>query len=303
MNNSAEPEHRFGFITISGPPNAGKSTLLNQLVGHKIAITSRRPQTTRHRILGVKTMPDAQFVFVDTPGIHHDEKRTLNRVINRTAVDSIEGVDVMLFMIDIKGWSEQRNRIFNRVKKFHGPIVLLINKIDRLKDKQQLLPLIAASRLIHDFAAIIPVSARTADNIDHLLGEVKMLLPQGAAGFPEDQITDKGPGFQAAELIREQLFRALGQELPYQTAVEIEKMETTDDEILRIGATIWVAKKGQKAIVIGKGGAQLKSIGQQARLQIQKHFDSRVHLDLWVKVREGWADNMTMLKSLGYSEV
>ncbi len=295
-------QHRFGFATLAGPPNVGKSTLLNRIIGQKISIISRRPQTTRHRILGIKTLTEFQIVFVDTPGLHHDQRKNLNKVINKTAIRSMSDVDVILFMIDYKGWSESLSAVFRHATSKNTPIILLINKIDRLKDKSRLLPLIQESKNRHDFVEILPISALKLGQIDDFLKMVSRHLPVGPAGFPEDQITDRSERFLAAELVREQVFMTLGQELPYAIAAEVEKFETNEKGILCIGIVLWVEKIGQKSIVIGKQGQQLKIIGMNARKQMERSFDKKVYLNIWVKVKKGWADRAALLHSLGYTE-
>ncbi len=300
----SEP-HRFGVVALMGPPNAGKSTLLNGVVGEKISIMSRRPQTTRHRILGIKTLPNAQLVFVDTPGLHHDQPRSLNRVINRTAMNSLPDADLIVFMIDFRGWTTKLEKLFASIgQAAHNktPVILVINKIDRLRDRKRLLPIIEQSARIHPFREIIPLSARKPADLKSFLDVIVSTLPEGAPGFPADQHTDRSERFFAAELVREQTFRLLGHELPYASAVEVTRFEYKDDRLLSVGMVIWVEKSSQKAIVIGQGGRQLKTIGERARKQMEKSFSVRVYLDLWVKVKKGWADNATMLRTLGYLE-
>ncbi len=294
----------FGFVALVGPPNAGKSTLMNHLIGTKIAITSRKPQTTRHRILGIKTTDDAQIVFVDTPGIHDPGKRQLNKVINKTAINSLEDVDIILFMIDDRGWSEEVDLAFRAIGQPKVPVMLIINKTDRLEDKKALLPLINAAQTEYDFAEIIPLSALKKRDTEALWKTLLKALPEDEMGygFPKDQVTDKSQRFLASELVREQLFRQLGQELPYATAVEITRYDDQDDQFLSMDMTIWVDRDGQKGIIVGKKGIKLKEIGTRAREQMQSLFGKRVHVALWVKVRKGWADNARMLKSLGYTE-
>lgn len=294
--------HRFGVIALCGPPNAGKSTLLNQLVGEKISIVSRRPQTTRHRILGIKTLPRAQLVFVDTPGLHRDQTKNLNRVMHRTALQSLNEVDLIMFMIDDRGWTPRLTPLFQSVANHGAPIILLINKIDRLPDRRQLLPRIARAKEMHTFREIIPLSARRSGDAENLLATLTSILPAGEPGFPADQRTDRSRRFFAAELVREQLFRRLGRELPYASAVEVTKFQYQDEQLLQVAAIIWTERAGQKAIIIGRGGRQLKRIGQYARMQMQKSFAARVHLELWVKMRRGWADNAAQLRALGYME-
>ena len=294
--------HRFGVVALTGPPNAGKSTLLNGIVGEKISIMSRRPQTTRHRILGIKTVPGAQLVFVDTPGLHRDQFRGLNRAINRTALSSLSEADLVLFMIDFRGWSAAIENLFAQVAQKNTPVILIINKIDRLRDRKRLLPLIEQSARIHPFLEIIPFSARKLTGLEKFLEVIIAALPEGAPGFPADQHTDRSQRFFAAELVREQTFRLLSRELPYASAVEVTEFNYIDDQQLNVAAIIWVEKASQKSIVIGHGGRQLKAIGVKARKQMEQAFAVRVRLDLWVKVRKNWADNATMLRLLGYLE-
>ena len=302
MTTPDPPGHRFGFITLAGPPNAGKSTLINKLVGSKISIVSRRPQTTRHRILGVRTEPHAQLVFVDTPGLHTDEKKNLNKLINRTAINSLTDVDLVIFMIDHRGWTPVLKGALKQVIDRRVPILLVINKIDTLKDKKKLLPLIDESSKLHSFVEVVPLSALKMDETDWFVDILVKHLPENSPGFPAEQISDRGDRFMISELVREQTFQLLGNELPYESAVEVTRFDRDDPEFWEIDATIWVEKDSQKSIVIGKGGQQLKMIGQLARRQIEKEFDIRVRLNLWVKRRKGWADNTNMLRSLGYAE-
>jgi len=295
-------DFRFGFVALVGPPNAGKSTLLNRIVGRKITITSRRPQTTRHRILGVRTLDDAQIAFVDTPGLHHDESKALNRVINRTAINSMTDVYLVLLTIDCHRWGEAEERALKLAAGRSLPLFLVLNKIDKLQDRASLLPLIDAIQKRHNFQQIVPISARRGDNVERLLSLLAEAMPQGGACFPTEQITDRSQRFLAAELVREQLFNQLGQELPYATAVEMDEFGLNDKQVLVVAATVWVEKQGQKAIVIGKQGETLKRIGQRSRQQMERLFGFKVYLNLWVKVRKGWADNAAALRSLGYSE-
>lgn len=294
----------FGFVALVGPPNVGKSTLMNHMIGTKVAITSRKPQTTRHRILGIKTTEEAQLVFVDTPGIHDPGKRQLNKVINKTAINSLEDVDIILFMMDDRGWNDEVELAFAAIGNPGVPVYLLINKTDKLSDKTALLPLIEKAKDRYDFAQIIPISAQQKRDTDALWKNLLKHLPADGMGygFPADQITDKSQRFLASELVREQLFRQLGQELPYATAVEVMRFEIEDEEFISMDMTIWVDRDGQKGIIVGKKGVKLKEIGTRARQQMQALFGKRVHLSLWVKVRKGWADNTRMLKSLGYTE-
>lgn len=298
-------QFQFGFVTIVGKPNVGKSTFVNQVIGQKISITSHRPQTTRHRILGILTEEARQIVFVDTPGIHSTAKKsnrkTINKVINRTALSSLDGVDVACFMINADGWKEEDLHVLKSISDTNLPIVLLINKLDRLKSVNDLLPLIEESSAKADFAEIIPISALKGSNVDHAVDIIGGYLPNQQAGFDEDQITDRSFRFLVSELLREQLFRRLGDELPYATAVEVTRFEK-DGSMFQISADIWVDRPNHKAMVIGKQGATLKQIGASARKNIEELLDNKVFMELWVKVRSGWSDNARDLHALGYDE-
>jgi GTP-binding protein Era len=288
---------RSGYVGLIGRPNVGKSTLLNRLVGQKISITSRRPQTTRHRVLGILTTADAQFIFVDTPGIQQRHGGALNRRLSRAVAQAFELMDAVLVVIEPRLTAEDRRIIAELPSAL--PAVLAINKIDALEDKTALLPLIRDASTARDWRAVVPVSARTGVGVSDLLAAMAPLLTHVGLLFAEDELTDRSERFLAGELVREKLFRLLGEEVPYATAVEVEQFEHTGG-LRRIHATILVDKPGQKAIVIGKGGAKLKEIGTQARLDMEKLFGGKVHLELWVKVREGWAEDPALLKRLGY---
>jgi len=293
---------KSGYIAIIGRPNVGKSTLINRVLGQKLCITSRRPQTTRHRILGIKTTDDSQLIYVDTPGLHIDDKRAMNKYMNRAAASSIDHVDVILFVVDGMNWTEEDEQVLERLKaNAEAPVILVINKMDKLADKEVMLPHIEKLAAQYSYSNVLPISARKGVNVDQLEAEIKKLMPEGELIFPEDQLTDRSSRFLAAELVREKLFRHLGQELPYSITVEIEQF---DDEknLYRIGAVVYVERSGQKAIVIGKGGELLKSVGKDARLEMESLFGKKVFLRLWVKVREGWGDNERMLKNLGYND-
>ena len=292
---------RCGLVTIIGRPNVGKSTLLNRLVGEKISITSSRAQTTRHRLLGIRTTEHAQIVYVDTPGLHADNKSMMNRQMNRVATASLQGVDCIVLMIAASGWVDADEYPLRLVAKQGIPVILAINKIDQMKDRRQLLPFIEQSRGKMEFSGIVPISARTGTNVDDLQKAILEYLPHQPLIYPADQITDRSERFLAAELIREQIFRGFRQEVPYATAVSIDQFKRVK-RALHIEATIWVEKEGQKPILIGKSGERLKTVGSRARLAMQKLFAAKVHLNLWVKVREGWSDNERALRSLGYTE-
>jgi GTPase len=293
--------YRSGFIALVGRPNVGKSTLLNRLVGRKVSITSRRPQTTRHRILGIKTDERAQFIFIDTPGLHEKGNKTINRYMNRAASGSMEGVDCIVFTITAKRWTSEDKFVLNIVKRHTCPLILVINKVDLLADRSALLPLIEAASKQAEFVEIIPLSAKAGLNITELEDAILRYLPEQPAHFPPEQISDRSETFMAAELLREQIFRNFGEELPYVSAVRIERFQH-QAHLIRIEAVIWVEKPSQKAIIIGKGGQRLKLIGQHARMEMEQLFGSKVYLSSWVKVRSGWSDDVGALDSLGYGQ-
>jgi len=297
MNDSA---FHCGFVAIIGRPNVGKSTLLNHILGQKISITSRKPQTTRHQILGVKTSSTSQVIYVDTPGIHNRRSTAINRYMNRAANSVLNDVDLVLFVVQALKWTEEDEVVLSRLQDIKATVLLVVNKIDKLGDKNELLPFIEKLTAMRQFDSVIPVSALYAENIAQLEADVYERLPENEAFFPADQITDRNVRFLSAEIIREKLIRELGQELPYTTTVEIERFEE-DESISRIFATIYVETRGQKAIIIGRKGARLKSIGTKARVDIEKMLDGKVYLELWVKVREGWSNDERALASLGYT--
>jgi GTP-binding protein Era len=293
-------EFRSGFITLLGKPNVGKSTLLNTIIGRKVSITSDKPQTTRHRILGVRTQENHQYIFVDTPGLHEPSGKTINRIITATTRSSLAGVDVIVLMITGHGWDEKDLFVLKSLRNMSIPVVLAINKIDTIKDKQRLLPLIEESSKRMKFTEIFPISAKSGTNLPEMLIVLGDMLPVSPMCFPEDQITDRPQSFMISELIREQVFRQLGQELPYEAAVRIAGIQGEDP--LRIEAHIWVARESQKGIVVGKNGQRIKEISTRARKSIEQYLGKHVYLDLFVKVRKGWADNQADLNSLGYIE-
>jgi GTP-binding protein Era len=292
---------RSGLVTLLGRPNVGKSTLLNRLVGEHVSITARRPQTTRHRILGIRNLAQAQIVYVDTPGLHPETERPLNRYLNRVARASLEGVDAIVLLIDAGGWHDGDLYPLAQARAAGVPVILAINKIDRLKDRDRLLPLIAESRARMEFAAIVPVSARDGDNLEALEREVLARLPAQAPIYPPDRVTDRSERFLAAELVREQIFRRYGAEVPYATAVSIERFKRVKGA-LEIDATVWVERPGQRVILIGRGGEGLKTVGTEARRAMQQRFGTKVRLALWVKVREHWSQSERALQALGYRE-
>lgn len=288
-----------GYIAIVGRPNVGKSTLLNHLLRQKISITSRKPQTTRHRIMGINSDAQHQCIFVDTPGLNSQFNKALNRVMNDTVLSVIKDVDVVLFVVERFIWNEADQFVLEALANAKVPVLLLINKIDLLQDKAELLPHIAELMKKRVFAEVVPVSALRGHNLETIESLVKKLLPEGPFLFPEDQVTDRSSRFLAAELIREKVTRQLGDELPYEVSVEIEKFETSKS-VLHIHGLILVDRKGQKRIVIGKDGERLKQIGSAAREDMETSFQSKVMLNLWVKVKSGWADDERALQSLGY---
>jgi len=289
---------RSGFVAIVGRPNVGKSTLLNRLIGQKISIVSRKAQTTRHRVTGIFTRDDAQFVFVDTPGFQTQHRNALNRSMNRTVTQVLGDVDLVFLVIEAGRYGEDDQKVVAMLPA-DAKVVLVINKVDRLDDKSQLLPFIDKLRAAYPFSEIVPLSAERGTNVDALLKAATPLLPEGPPMFGADEITDRSERFLAAEFLREKLFRLLGDELPYGMAVEIEKFET-EGRLRRIHAAVIVDKAAHKGIVIGKGGEQLKRIASEARVELEKLFDGKVFLEVWVKVKSGWADDERALKSLGY---
>jgi len=290
--------HRSGYIAIAGRPNVGKSTLLNHLIGAKVSITSRKAQTTRHRILGVRSDAGAQFVFLDTPGFQTQHRNALNRAMNKSVTDAMASADVALLVIEAAGWRPEDATVC-ALFPAALPVVLAINKIDALKQQDKLLTLIDKVRKVHEFAAIVPVSARGGAGLDALLGELARQLPVSAPMYEADMLTDRPERFLAAEMIREKVFRLSGEEIPYATDVTIEKFEE-DGGLRRIQATILVDRPGHKVILLGAKGERMKRIASEARLDMEKLFGVKVFLEVWVKVKSGWADNATMLKSLGY---
>lgn len=292
---------RCGFVAIAGRPNVGKSSLLNRLLGQRLAITSDRAQTTRHAILGIKTTESAQVIYVDTPGIHERGGSALNRYLNRTARAAVADVDLALFVVEALRFTAEDDKALRAVTDAACPAIAVINKIDRVKDKQRLLPYLEALAARHPFRELVPVSAATGDQVAKLEALVIEALPRGAPIFPADQVTDRPERFFAAELLREQLTRRYGEELPYRTTVEIEGFEDEGGRY-RIRALIWVERPGQKAIIIGARGEALKAAATEARLQMQRLFDCPVHLEVWVKVKKHWSDDEAALASLGYGD-
>lgn len=303
-----ESSHRSGFVSIVGRPNVGKSTLMNRIVGEKVAITTPRPQTTRDRIRGICTYDDWQAVFVDTPGIH-EAKSKLNHYMVEQAKGTLGDVDVALLLIDAPALHRKRERvltdnemILEALRAVSTPVLLVLNKVDRLPGREALLPLIETLAPLHPWQALIPVSALKGDGVEQLLAAICPLLPLGAQLFPEDQLTDRSLRFLAAEIVREQLFLRLREEVPYSVAVSVDSYEERADGLVEIEATIHVARDSHKGIVIGKGGAQIKEIGQKARLNLERFLDRRVFLGLRARVEENWTDRPAGLRKLGYGE-
>ncbi|WP_163835043.1 GTPase Era [Spartinivicinus ruber] len=300
QSSNSEQNLHCGFVAIVGRPNVGKSTLLNQVLGQKLSITSKKPQTTRHQILGIKTETTTQAIYVDTPGLHLSNKKALNRYMNKAASTALQGVDVVVFVVDRTGWTEEDQLVLDKVCHLNCPVILAVNKVDQLKDKSALLPHLAELNKKMSFADIIPISAETGMNVDRLEQLVGSYLPQSHHFYDEDQITDRSSRFLAAEIVREKIMRQLGDEVPYQITVEIEQFQV-ESRLITISALILVEKSGQKAIVIGKKGEQIKIIGRDARVDMEKLFDNKVMLNLWVKVKSGWSDDERALNSLGYT--
>lgn len=295
------PVSRCGYVAIVGRPNVGKSTLLNYLLRQKISITSRKPQTTRHQVLGIKTDGPNQVIFVDTPGLHKSAGKAINRYMNRAATAAIKDVDLVLLVVDRTAWTDEDEMVLQQVLQSGLPTILVVNKVDLLADKSELLPHLEVLAAKAEFAAILPLSALQRHNIEELESEILNFLPESVHLFPEDQITDRSQRFLAAEIVREKIMRQLGDELPYAVTVEIEDF-SQDGNVLHISALILVETKGQKKIVIGEGGSRLRAIGTEARTDMEPLFDSKVMLRLWVKVKAGWSDDERALRSLGYED-
>ena len=291
-----------GFIAIVGRPNVGKSTLLNKILGQKISITSRKAQTTRHRIVGIKTEGAYQAIYVDTPGLHIEEKRAINRLMNRAASSAIGDVDLIIFVVDGTHWNADDEMVLNKLRNAKAPVVLAINKVDNIKNKDELLPFITDISGKFNFAHIVPISAQHGNNVHELEKIVRQSLREGAHHFPEDYVTDRSQRFMASEIIREKLMRFTGEELPYSVTVEIEQFKVNERGTYEINGLILVEREGQKKMVIGAGGQKIKTIGIEARADMERLFDNKVHLELWVKVKSGWADDERALRSLGYMD-
>ncbi|MES9872707.1 MAG: GTPase Era [Candidatus Sedimenticola sp. 6PFRAG7] len=293
--------NRCGYCAIVGRPNVGKSTLLNRLIGQKLAITSRKPQTTRHSILGVKTSEHGQIIYVDTPGIHQRGDQAMNKYLNRTAKSALADVDLLVFVVEAMRWTEEDAAVLQTIKSNNIPAILVINKVDTIKEKEKLLPFLGEVAAMHTFEEVIPLSAKNGDNTDNLGRNVLDRLPTGDNYFPDDQLSDRSERFFAAELIREQLTRRYAKEIPYALTVEIEKFEE-EGNLYRINALVWVERPGQKNIIIGSKGAALKEVGKQARLEMEKFFGKKVFLTIWVKIKKSWSSDASALIKLGYGD-
>ncbi|MEP3562167.1 MAG: GTPase Era [Marinobacter sp.] len=296
------PDSRCGFVAIVGRPNVGKSTLLNHILGQKLSITSRKPQTTRHQVLGIKTEGDVQAIYVDTPGMHEEEPRAINRYMNKAATSALVDVDVVVFVVDQLNWTTADEMVLEKLERLKCPVILAINKVDKLEKRELLLPHLETLAAKRDFAEIIPLSALRETNLEPLEEAVGRFLPQSVHFYPDDQITDRSQRFMASEMVREKITRQLGAELPYSVAVEIEEFKQ-QGKTLHISALILVERDGQRKIIIGDKGARLRQIGQEARIDMERMFDTKVMLKLWVKVKRGWADSDRALKSLGMNDL
>ncbi|MES9850257.1 MAG: GTPase Era [Candidatus Thiodiazotropha sp. L084R] len=297
----SKPENHCGYAAIVGRPNVGKSTLLNRILGIRLAITSHKAQTTRHTILGVNSLKGGQVIYVDTPGIHERSDNAMNRYLNRTAKTALTGVDLLIFVVEALRWTKEDEKVMSLVKESGIPAIAVVNKVDLIKQKEALLPYLSELSTRYGFLEIIPLSARNGRNLETLEDLVLKALPEGENVYPDDQLTDRPEKFFAAELIREQITRRYAKELPYAVSVEIERFEEQSG-LYRINGVIWVEKPGQKGIIIGKDGLALKEVATQARKAMQTFFDCKVHLELWVKVKKSWSSDEAALVRLGYGE-
>lgn len=291
--------HRAGFVAVVGRPNVGKSTLVNALLGNKVSIVTPKPQTTRHRILGVRSTADSQIAFVDTPGLHRSGRKAMNRMMNRTAVNAIQDADLVLFLSEANRWTDDDDNALSRLSGASVPVIAVINKIDKVHPRQELLRVIEEAAARFDFAEVVPVSARRGDNLERLLEVIPSYLPESVPLFPADMLTDRSEEFLIAELVREQLTLELRQEVPYGLTVQVERL-TRDEGGLAVSALIWVERDSQKGIVVGRQGALLKKVGRAVRLELRDRFSVPVHVELWVKVKDNWADSDAQLERLGY---
>lgn len=296
----ASEEFRAGLVGLTGRPNVGKSTLLNALVGRKVSIVTHKPQTTRHRIMGVRHESAHQFVFVDTPGIHLKARRALNKALNKSAAAILNDVDIIVFVIEAMRWTEEDDNVLRQLRG-HDNVILAVNKVDQVRDKDQLLPFIAETSKRMNFAAVVPLSALKEKNLQPLLDELRQRLPESPPFFPPEQVTDRSERFIVAEIVREKLMERLHEELPYSLTVTVDQF-VEDGRLLRIGTTVWVEREGQKSIVIGASGSMLKQVGRSAREELEVRFGRKVFLEIWVKTREAWADDPHQLRQLGIDE-
>ncbi|WP_440055718.1 GTPase Era [Pseudoalteromonas sp. T1lg65] len=296
------PNTHCGMIAIVGRPNVGKSTLLNKLVEQKVSITSRKPQTTRHRIMGIHTEDNYQAVYVDTPGLHVEEKRAINRLMNRAASSSIGDVELVIFVVEGTHWNKDDEMVLNKVRDSGRRVLVVMNKTDQVKDKDLIMPHIQWLSEQGNFVGIVPISAKSGKNVDIIKDEVRKCLPESEFYFPEDYVTDRSMRFLAAEIVREKLMRFMGDELPYSVTVEIEQFKWQENGVWQINALILVERESQKRMVIGNKGEKLKVIGREARKDLEDMLDNKVYLECWVKVKSGWADDERALRSLGYGE-
>lgn len=297
----SETLEHCGHVAIVGRPNVGKSTLLNRLLGVRLAITSHKAQTTRHAILGIKSFDNGQVIYVDTPGIHERSDNAMNRYLNRTAKGVLGDVDLLVFVVEALRWTKEDEKVLALLQASGVPAILAVNKVDRVKQKESLLPYLERVSARHGFREIVPLSAKSGQNLERLEEQVLSALPRGERFYPEDQLSDRPEKFFAAEMIREQITRRYAKELPYAVSVEIEKFEELPG-LYRIHGVVWVEKPGQKAIVIGKNGLALKEVATRARQAMQEFFDTKVHLELWVKVKKSWSSDEAALVRLGYGE-
>lgn len=304
--NDASPTTRLGYIAIVGRPNVGKSTLLNHILEQKISITSRKPQTTRHNVMGIKTVDDVQMVFVDTPGIHKGQTKAINKYMNRMASSALKDVDVIVFVVDRDTWTEHDDWVLQQVSHVSCPVILAVNKLDAFDSKNDVLPYLATvtekiNPILGERLSVVPMSALKGHNLEVLESLITKYLPESEHFYPEDQITDRSSRFMASEIVREKITRQLGDELPHQVTVEIEEFKEKGG-LITLSALILTEREGQKRILIGEKGDRLKKIGQQARTDMEKLFDCKVMLNLWVKVKSGWSDDDRALRSLGYTD-
>ena len=296
---TAGPDFRCGFVAVIGRPNVGKSTLINAIVGSKVSIVTPKPQTTRHRIVAVHTQENSQILFIDTPGLHHNATKAMNRMMNRTATSALSDADLILFLCEANRWTREDEAALKKVVDCGVPAIAVLNKIDKVHPREVLLQTIAEMSDRADFREVVPLSAKNGHNLDRLLSLIPEFLPRSVPLFPEDMRTDRSEHFHTTELIREKLMLSLRQEVPYGLTVQIERYEE-EPEGIAITAIIWVERDSQKGIVVGKGGKHLKKVGREARLELKKKLGVPVHLELWVKVKENWADSDKELQRLGY---